>query len=69
MSFHRQVHSAVQQIGFRREKRGFQSLRVENLVPNLPPTKQQNDPTDPYFPYQWYLVSTQLVRYRHTKNM
>jgi len=52
------VHSAVQQIGFRREKRGFKSLRVENLVPNLPPTKQQNDPTDPYFPYQWYLKNT-----------
>nr|CAG4638316.1 EOG090X02T5 [Cyclestheria hislopi] len=46
------IHSATQQIGFRRIKRGYKALRVENLV-DLPP--EQKEPTDPYFPYQWYL--------------
>ena len=38
---------------FRDEKRGYNSLQVENLV-DLPP---QKDPTDPLFQHQWYLVS------------
>nr|CAG4651666.1 EOG090X02T5 [Triops cancriformis] len=49
------VATAVQQSGFRRVKRGYQPLRVENLVDT--PLKE-TDPTDPYFPYQWYLKNT-----------
>ena len=45
----------VQQSGFRRVKRGFNPLKVENLVPELP--TNVGDPTDPYFQFQWYLVS------------
>lgn len=50
-----QVHYAVQLAGFKRVKRGYKPLRVENLVPYMRP---QNDPTDPYFPFQWYLKNT-----------
>ncbi|XP_013774265.1 neuroendocrine convertase 2 [Limulus polyphemus] len=44
------VELAVQQIGFRREKRGYRELKLgaENLVP-------PKEPNDPYFPFQWYL--------------
>jgi len=35
-------------------KRGYDSLKVENLVTIPPPT----DPSDPLFPYQWYLKNT-----------
>lgn len=38
----------------RDEKRGYNPLKVENLV-NLPP---QVDPTDPLFQHQWYLKNT-----------
>lgn len=50
-----QIHSAVQQTGFIRVKRGYKPLRVENLVQNIQPHK---DPSDPYFPFQWYLKNT-----------
>lgn len=50
-----QVHSAVQMTGFKRVKRGYNPLKVENLVPYMRP---QRDPTDPYFPFQWYLKNT-----------
>merc|ERR1711881_830128 len=36
------------------EKRGYNPLKVENLV-DLPP---QEDPTDPLFQHQWYLKNT-----------
>jgi proprotein convertase subtilisin/kexin type 2 len=36
------------------DKRGYNSLKVENLV-DLPPV---NDPTDPLFQHQWYLKNT-----------
>ncbi|XP_054261091.1 neuroendocrine convertase 2 [Macrosteles quadrilineatus] len=49
------VHSAVQMTGFKRVKRGYNPLKVENLVPYMRP---QRDPTDPYFPFQWYLKNT-----------
>lgn len=52
-----QVHTAVQQSGFKRVKRGYKPLKVENLVPDIV-TKESKDPTDPYFPYQWYLKNT-----------
>lgn len=54
-SFFFQIHSAIQQPGFIRVKRGYKPLKVENLVRNIQP---QNDPTDPYFPFQWYLKNT-----------
>ena len=40
---------------YRDEKRGYNPLKVENLV-DLPP---QEDPTDPLFQHQWYLVRSQ----------
>lgn len=46
------MHTAVQQTGFVRVKRGYKPLKVENLVPSIKPHR---DPTDPYFPLQWYL--------------
>nr|CAD7256467.1 unnamed protein product [Timema shepardi] len=49
------VEWAVQQAGFKRVKRGYKPLRVENLVRNMRP---QEDPSDPYFPFQWYLKNT-----------
>ncbi|OXA60857.1 neuroendocrine convertase 2 [Folsomia candida] len=49
------IKIAVQQTGFRREKRGYNPLRVENLV-DLPPVLE--DPSDPYFIHQWYLKNT-----------
>nr|AEI52301.1 PC2-like protein [Penaeus monodon] len=52
-----QVHSAFQQLGFRRVKRGYKPLKVENLVP-LQSIHSDRDPTDPYFDYQWYLKNT-----------
>ncbi|XP_076314206.1 prohormone processing protease amontillado [Tachypleus tridentatus] len=44
------VELAVQQIGFKRQKRGYRELKLgaENLVP-------LKEPSDPYFPFQWYL--------------
>lgn len=52
-----QVHIAVQQSGFKRVKRGYKPLKVENLVPDIELADAQ-DPTDPYFRYQWYLKNT-----------
>ncbi|XP_015924707.1 neuroendocrine convertase 2 [Parasteatoda tepidariorum] len=44
------VARAYQQTGFKREKRGYKPLRLqEERTPLL------SEPTDPYFPYQWYL--------------
>jgi len=48
--FNRMQYSA----NHRDEKRGYNSLQVENLV-DLPP---QKDPTDPLFQHQWYLKNT-----------
>ena len=47
---------AVQLTGFRRQKRGYTGLLVypeENVDSGI----THQDPTDPYFQYQWYLVS------------
>lgn len=58
-----QIHSAVQQVGFRRFKRGYKSLPAASLAAVDPAqaiataAKEHKDPTDPYFTYQWYLVS------------
>jgi len=48
--FNRMQYSA----NHRDEKRGYNSLKVENLV-DLPP---ETDPTDPLFQHQWYLKNT-----------
>lgn len=46
---------AVQMAGFKRVKRGYKPLVVENLVGEMKPGR---DPTDPYFQLQWYLKNT-----------
>ncbi|XP_055678507.1 neuroendocrine convertase 2 [Lutzomyia longipalpis] len=50
------IHSAVQQVGFVRVKRGLRPA-IPSIVgkPVVPPGKA---PTDPYFPLQWYLRNT-----------
>lgn len=48
----------MQQIGFRRTKRGYNKLRLGPEDLSL-----SNEPTDPYFPYQWYLVSAVLCHH------
>lgn len=48
--FNRMQYSA----NHRDEKRGYNPLKVENLV-DLPP---QSDPTDPLYQHQWYLKNT-----------
>lgn len=45
----------MQQSGFKRVKRGYKPLKVENLVPHISP---HEDPTDPFFHLQWYLKNT-----------
>ncbi|XP_055924538.1 neuroendocrine convertase 2-like [Argiope bruennichi] len=44
------VSRATQQIGFKRVKRGYKQLRLREEL-----AKEMSQPTDPYFPYQWYL--------------
>lgn len=54
-----QIRRAIQMTGFRRQKRGFTRLVIgpENL-------ELDREPNDPYFPFQWYLVSgLQLSRH------
>lgn len=52
LKFRAQVHTAVQQTGFKRVKRGFGPLRLPETIQTL------SDPRDPYFPLQWYLKNT-----------
>lgn len=51
--------TAIQQAGFKRVKRGYKPLSVDNLVPlyeiKNPTNPANKDPTDPFFKYQWYL--------------
>lgn len=51
--------TATQQAGFKRVKRGYKPLSVDNLVPLYEIKNLMNpankDPTDPFFKYQWYL--------------
>lgn len=51
--------TAIQQAGFKRVKRGYKPLSVDNLVPSYeiknPTNPASKDPTDPFFKYQWYL--------------
>ena len=52
------VHRTVQQSGFKRVKRGYKTLSVDNLVPPYqmrnPANPGDRDPSDPFFQYQWY---------------
>lgn len=52
------VHTAVQQTGFLRVKRGYKPLKVENIDPFYALRNTNKDPTDPYFVFQWYLKNT-----------
>lgn len=55
------IHTAVQQVGFVRVKRGLRSSvpSLNNPVPYGEDTQDDsNIPTDPYFPLQWYLRNT-----------
>jgi len=62
-----QIHTAVQQSGFKRVKRGFRTLKSPAAISNHAVAESVNDkdtestgnfPTDPYFPLQWYLRNT-----------
>lgn len=57
--FSLQIHSAVQQVGFRRFKRGYKPVpaAIDPAAVIAAAAKEHKDPTDPYFTYQWYLVS------------
>lgn len=67
-SSYAQIHSASQQRGFVRVKRGIRpiipagSVIPPGSVPSLTSYAQSadssNQPTDPYFPLQWYLRNT-----------
>lgn len=50
---HPDVQHAIQQAGFHRTKRGYNRLRLAVLEQIQ--QQYQNEPTDPYFPFQWYL--------------
>ncbi|KOB77625.1 putative neuroendocrine convertase, partial [Operophtera brumata] len=62
------VHTAVQQTGFKRVKRGYRPFRLSDSIPaavkrgfrplSLPETRPASEPRDPYFPLQWYLKNT-----------
>lgn len=55
------IHSAVQQMGFRRSKRGYKSVLPSPTggpAATAQAAKEHQDPTDPYFTYQWYLKNT-----------
>lgn len=47
-------------MGFRRSKRGYKSVLPSPTggpAATAQAAKEHQDPTDPYFTYQWYLVS------------
>ncbi|CRL07391.1 CLUMA_CG020365, isoform A [Clunio marinus] len=57
------IHNAIQQPGFKRVKRGFRTLKSPAAISNYPIESEKysessNVPTDPYFPFQWYLRNT-----------
>lgn len=56
-----QIHTAVQQTGFVRVKRGLRSSisSLNNPVTYRDDLQDESKlPTDPYFPLQWYLRNT-----------
>lgn len=55
----RQIHTAIQQTGFVRVKRGLRTAVVEDpLYYKDIDANTESTPTDPYFPLQWYLRNT-----------
>lgn len=55
-----QIHTAIQQVGFRRFKRGYKKPLATPIDPAAAiaaAAREHRDPTDPYFAFQWYLVS------------
>ncbi|XP_055522944.1 neuroendocrine convertase 2 [Wyeomyia smithii] len=52
------VHSAIQQIGFMRVKRGLRPAIPALYIPVKLDPNVGRAPTDPYFPLQWYLKNT-----------
>lgn len=56
------IRTAIQQTGFRRVKRGYRPLNTANFISssNRKLTRKQTgqEPSDPYFKYQWYLKNT-----------
>lgn len=53
--YFQRLQNHKQEDQFRNDKRGYNPLKVENLV-DLP--SEQVDPTDPLFQHQWYLKNT-----------
>lgn len=62
--FSQQIHTAIQQPGFKRVKRGLRpAIPAIHGLPfastNGEPSNALGvEPTDPYFPLQWYLKNT-----------
>lgn len=58
---HPLVKRAVQLTGYKRQKRGYTGLLItpEQQEANFDSDRglETQDPTDPFFQYQWYLVS------------
>lgn len=52
-----QVHGVQQQKGFRRQKRGLLAAPSPFINEITNKIKESTEPTDPFFPFQWYLVS------------
>lgn len=60
MKMHPLVKRAVQLSGYKRTKRGYTGILVdpeETMVAGL----AHQDPTDPFFQYQWYLVRLYFI--------
>lgn len=54
-----QVHAFRQEPGYKRVKRGYKPL--EEQLKSLDFQSRLESPTDPYYQYQWYLVSIWLT--------
>ena len=60
-----QVKTAIQQTGYLREKRGYVKTRGVPMKPESDVTAHRNkaklsdQPNDPLYPKQWYIVSGQ----------
>uniref|UniRef100_A0A182SX70 Peptidase S8/S53 domain-containing protein n=1 Tax=Anopheles maculatus TaxID=74869 RepID=A0A182SX70_9DIPT len=54
------IFTTASQPGFKRVKRGFRHAVPLNYIPDKAPGGYggENVPTDPYFPFQWYLKNT-----------
>lgn len=59
----------MQQVGFRRFKRGYKPIpaSIDPAIAIAAAAKEHKDPTDPYFAYQWYLVSRTQVDHTYGK--